>query len=124
MNVHLHFHIANLNVTTSDEKQLKQILEGVHEIKKQNQKIMALNEQQFNELFARIDTATTRIGDRIRALEEAVKNEGLPADAEERILSKTTGIADALDAIGKDPETPTPEIPENPETPIPTPENP
>lgn len=79
---------------------------------------MAINEQQFNDLFARIDQSTSRIADRIKALEEAVKKEGLPSDVEERILSKTAGIADALDAIGKNPETPTPEIPENPDQPI------
>lgn len=117
MNIHLHFHIDKVTIV-NDDKKLSQVLEGIDILKKQNQKIMALNEQQFTDLFARIDTATTRIADRIRALEEAVKNEGLPAEAEERILSKATGIADALDAIGKDPETPTPEIPENPETPI------
>lgn len=118
MAINLHFNIKHVDVHVKDDEQLKQILEELDIIKKQNQKIMALNEQQFTELFARIDTSTTRIADRIRALEEAVKNEGLPADAEERILSKATGIADALEAIGKDPETPTPEIPADPSEPI------
>jgi hypothetical protein len=118
MTINLHFHIEHLHVSSNDDTLLKKIIEDTTFIKQQNQKIMALNEQQFTELFGRIDTATTRIADRIRALEEAVKKEGLPADAEERILAKATGIADALDQIGKDPETPTPEIPENPETPL------
>lgn len=122
MNVNLNIRIDNVQVYTQDDAMLKKILEEVNFIKTQNQKIMALNEQQFNDLFARIDTSTTRIADRIRALEDAVKNEGLPAEVEERILAKTTGIADALDAIGKTPETPAPEIPENPSEPIVTPQ--
>lgn len=122
MAINLHFNIKHVDVHVKDDEQLKQILEQLDIIKKQNQKLMALTEQQFDEVFAKIDTNTTRIADRIRALEEAVKAEGLSAEAEARILAKTSGIADALEAIGKDPETPTPEIPADPNTPIPTPE--
>lgn len=120
MAINLHFNIKHVDVHVKDDEQLKQILEQLDIIKKQNQKLMALTEAQFDEVFAKIDTSTTRIADRIRALEEAVKAEGLDSEAENRILSKATGIADALDAIGKVPETPTPEIPADPNAPIPT----
>jgi len=117
----IHVHIANVNIRLIDETTGKVIVDKLNSITQKLNTMADINEQQFNDLFARIDTSTTRIADRIRSLEEAVKNEGLSKDVEERILAKTAGIADALDAIGKNPETPTPEIPENPETPIETP---
>jgi hypothetical protein len=94
-------------------------------IYKQNQKIMA-DLQLHLDALKKIDDATTaagaevtRIGERITALEEAIKNAGLNAEQEAQLLAHTQGIgdkavalADALTQMGKTPENPVPVEPQ------------
>jgi hypothetical protein len=104
---HHYFHFVNdeTNVT-------------LHAINSKLDKLMALTEQQFNEVFARIDTATNNIAARITKLEEDIKGLGLAAEVEARLLARTEGMATTLEALGKDPETvPVPEVPAEPVTP-------
>lgn len=78
MNVHLHFHIANLNVQSADDKILKKISEGINSL---NSKI----DKMANEL----DTLTTEVSETATVIDSAV------------VLLK--GLKAALDAAGTDP---------------------
>jgi hypothetical protein len=73
--------------------------------------LMALTEQQFNEVLNRIDTATTGIANKITALQDEIKGAGLPASVEESVLAKLGNLATTLEGLAKDPENPTPETP-------------
>jgi predicted nucleic acid-binding Zn-ribbon protein len=100
---------------------LIEISKDIKLIYKQNQKIMEKLELHLAAL-QKIDDATTaagaevtRIGDRITALEQAIKDAGLTADQENQLLAHTQGIGDravalasALTQMGKTPENPVP----------------
>lgn len=75
---------------------------------------MAVTEAQFDAVLSRIDTGTNAVAARIRSLEDAIRNQGLTPEQEEALLARTTGLADALEAIGKDPNNPVPIDPEGP----------
>jgi hypothetical protein len=84
--------------------------------------IMATTKQNFDEVFARIDAATSEIGSgiasaasKVAQLEERVGQLGLDASVEDEILSRTRGVAQfleqsaaTLDRIGKDQSNPVP----------------
>lgn len=118
---HFHFH---------KEKGLKAALKEIKCLIFSNQTkietIMATQEQ-FAAALSRIDAATTKaatgvtaIGVRITALEDAIKNAGLPAEVEATLLAQVEGVAGStealattLEAMGKTPENPVPEpVPE------------
>ena len=68
-------------------------------------KIMA-TQTQFQEALARVEAATTAggvaltaIGARITALEEAIKNAGLPAEVEEQLLGQLSGVGANAEAL-------------------------
>ena len=97
------------------------------QILKNQEKIMATLEQ-HQAALGRIETATTKaatattaIAERMKALEESIKNLGLTQEQEATLLSQTEGIAEsaeklsnALEAMGKNPETPVPTDPPAP----------
>lgn len=78
--------------------------------------------QLHTEALNKIDAATskaatevTRLGERFTSMEETIKNMGLTAEQESQLLAQTQGvaeratqIADALEQMGKSPETPVP----------------
>lgn len=83
---------------------------------------MATTKQNFDEVFSRIDVATSQIGsgiasaaNKVAQLEERIGQLGLDASVEEEILSRTRGVAQfleqsaaTLDQIGKDQSNPVP----------------
>jgi hypothetical protein len=68
-------------------------------IDKKLTKIMA-SLAQFEQALSRIDQAT--------------RNQGLTEEQETALLSRTEGLASALEAMGKSPENPVPEEPNGP----------
>lgn len=65
-------------------------------------------EQEFNDILARIDTATTNIAEDIRGLKDQISNQGLPQDVEERVKSLLEAKAVQLEGIAADTENPVP----------------
>ena len=78
MTINLHFHVANLNVHTADEKILKEIVEKVNSL---NSKIDKMGQE--------LDTLTTEVSETATVIDSAV------------VLLK--GLKAALDAAGTDP---------------------
>lgn len=93
-----------------------EVLKLLKELKIINTNIMAKQEQ-FDAVITRIDAATTAIADQLRDLKEQLTNAGLSAEVEAAVLARLETSATQLEAVGKDPENPVPEIP--PAPPIP-----
>lgn len=111
-----------LGIDTPDStiiEELRSAIEGLkmsmRELTLWRQTVMATLEQ-FTAAFARIDTATTAIADRIKKLEDSIKNMGLTAAQEDTLLGQLSGLADSLDAMGKEPTNPVPVPPPPPVT--------
>lgn len=102
---------VNVNLKGTNETE---VIELLRKIIKQNNK-MAATIEQFESALDRIDTATTSIATQLRDLKDQIANQGLPAELEERVLSRLETSATQLEAVGQSVENPTPEIPENPE---------
>lgn len=69
--------------------------------------IMATS-QQYADAQARIDEATTAIAALIRKLVAQQQAGGMTAEEEDAALAKYSAVADALEAMGKDPNDPVP----------------
>jgi hypothetical protein len=116
MNVHLHFHIANLNVTTTDEKTLKQLVEKANSLNSKIDTIMTKQER-FDTVLTRIDAVTTNIAEDFKAfIKEA--QEGSISDES---LAKAEANVTKLEELAATKENPVPgeEIP-----PVDTPDQP
>lgn len=95
--IHIHYHHHG------DDK----LFTEIKSINTKITKIMA-TEQQFLDILARIDTATTNIAEDIRGLKDQIANQGLPADVEANILSTLEAKAAQLESIAADTENPVP----------------
>ena len=94
-----------------------------------NQEIIMATLEQHQAALGRVETATTKaatattaIAERMKTLEESIKNMGLTTEQETALLAQTEGVAGsaeklatALEAMGKNPETP---VPTDPPTPL------
>lgn len=90
-----------------------EVVKKLDRIIKQNTTIMAKQEQ-FEAVLGRIDTATNKIAEQLRALKDQIANQGLPSEIEDQVLSRLETSATQLEAVGASPENPVPEVPEQP----------
>ncbi len=67
--------------------------------------------EQFRTALQRIDTATTAIAERIRALEDQIRNSGIPAETENQLVTELESFATSLEQMGRSPENPVPNEP-------------
>lgn len=100
----------NVNVKQVQESELLKILK---ELKILNLQIMAKQEQ-FDAVLTRIDAATNKIADQLRALKDQIANQGLPGDVEDAVLARLETAATQLEAVGASPENPVPDVPDTP----------
>lgn len=117
-----HIHIIRFESSEADNKLLTRVIQEFNSLNIKIDRFMALTEQQFTEVFDAVNQATnqaadyaTAIGLKIDRLEEEIRNAGLPAEAEERILARATAIKDntvalseALRAMSADETNPVP----------------
>jgi hypothetical protein len=120
MNVHLHFHIANVNVTTPEQPEvatrLNEIVSKLNLLISKTDKIMTKQER-FDTILTRMDTVTTGIADDFKLfIKEA--QEGQVSDES---LAKAEANIAKLEELAASKENPVPgeEIP-----PVDTPDQP
>jgi len=73
--------------------------------------------QQFDDILARLNTATSAAAAKITELRDKLASGGLSAAEEQAALDQLGGVASALEAMAQDPDNPVP-------TPVPEPEPP
>lgn len=99
------------------KQQLATVQAGLRELTIWRQSVMATLEQ-YDAALTKIESATTDIGNRIKDLEDSIKNMGLTAEQEDTLLTRLSGLGDSLVAMGKKPENPVPvPVPIPPEVP-------
>ena len=114
MTINLHFHVANLNVHTTDEKILKEIVEKVNSLNSKIDKIMTKQER-FDAILGRIDTVTTNIAADYQKLLDEVK----AGTVSDESLAKAEENIAKLETLAASVDNPVPgeEIPPADETP-------
>lgn len=70
--------------------------------------------EQFEQVLAKIDAATSQIAVVLRTIKDLLTKGGLTDDQEATVLAHLGTTADALDAIAKDPTNPVPNPPVEP----------
>ena len=107
MRIEIHHYIHSNTEHDSD------VIKLLRKILNINENIMAKQEQ-FESVLSRIDTATNKIAEQLRALKDQISNQGLPGDVEDQVLARLETAATQLEAVGASPENPVPEVPETP----------
>lgn len=117
--IHLHFHGDS---DSQNNEAIARLEKKVDSLTLKITKFMALTEEQFTEVLDVINTATNQgadyavaIGQKMDALKDEIKNAGLPADAEARILTRmdsvksgSIALAESLRAMAADETNPVP----------------
>lgn len=115
MDINLHFRVANLNVSTVDEKILKQLVEKVNslnskiDIMGQNTDQALADLQAINDKLQKIGTESSATLQKVKELEEAAANN---ADTPQAVLDKIAEVkaqAQIVDDLVPDATEPTPE---------------
>lgn len=78
----------------------KLILKKLNSINKNIKLLMMATQADFDAIISRIDASTTFLANEVRTLQEEIKAQGLPQDAEDSILGKLGDLASRLEAIG------------------------